>query len=118
MAWSWMGVELGSISPSQKDLTPQLLESTWDGLRMVEGVPVVLGAIRVTTTVDMIADTTEVATIAMTTGTTTDRTGDLHHHTTEGLTDLGPDRAHILPVDIDPFWQAKKTLSIPNSKCF
>lgn len=75
---------------------------------MVEVVPVVLGAIHVTTTVDTIVDTTEAATIAMTTGTTTDHTeGDLHHHTTEGLTGLGPDHDLILPVDIDPFCQAK-----------
>lgn len=74
---------------------------------MVEVVPVVLGAIHVTTTVDTIVDTTEAAMIAMTTGTTTDHTGDLHHHTTEGLTGLGPDHDLILPVDIDPFCQAK-----------
>ena len=39
-------------------------------------VQVVLDATHVTTTADTIADTTEVAMIAMTTGTTTDHTGD------------------------------------------
>lgn len=33
MAWSWTVVESGWISPSQKDLTPQPRESTWDDPR-------------------------------------------------------------------------------------
>lgn len=102
MAWSWMVAGSGWIFPSQKDLTPQLLESTWAGPHMVEVVPAALDAIHVTMTVGMIVDTTEAATIAMTTGTTTDHTeGDLHHHTTEGLTGLGPDHGLILPVAIE-----------------
>lgn len=123
MAWSWMGVGSGWTSPSQKDLTPQPLESTWADPHMVvvevvvveaeavAVVQVVLAAIHVTTTVDTTADTTvdttEVATIVMTTGTTTDHTdGDLHPHTTEGLTGLGPDRGLILPVAIERCRQA------------
>lgn len=58
----------------------------------------VLGDIHVTTTADTIADTTEVATTAMTTETTTDHTGGLLHHTTEGLTGLGPDHGLTLRV--------------------
>lgn len=108
MAWSWMDVESEWISPSQKDLTPQPLGSTWDGPRTVEVVLVGLDAIHVTTTVDTIADTTEAATIAMTTGTTADPTeGDLRLHTTEDLTGPGPDHGLILPVDIDRLCQAE-----------
>lgn len=104
MAWSWMVVGSGWTSPSQKDLTPQHLESTWAGQHMVEvEVPVVLDAAHVTMTVGMIADmtvdTTEAAMIAMTTGTITDHTeGDPHPHTTEGPTGLDPDHGLILPV--------------------
>lgn len=98
-AWSWTDEGSGWTSPSQKDLTPQLLESTWAGPRMAEAVPAVLDAIRATTTADMTADTTEAATIAMMTETTTDHTeGDLLHRTTEGLTGLGPGHDPILPV--------------------
>lgn len=62
----------------------------------------VLDATHVTTTVDTTADTTEVAMIAMTTGTTTDHTeGDLLHRTTEGRTGLGPDHGLTLPVAIE-----------------
>lgn len=92
MAWSWT-VE-GSVltSRSQKDLTPQLPASTWDVPHTAEVVRVVLAAIHATTTADMIADTTEAGTIAMTTGITTDHTeGDLLHRTTEVHTGPGPD---------------------------
>lgn len=102
MAWSWMVVGSGWTSPSQRDLTPQPLESTWAGPHMVEVAQAVLGALRVTMTVFMTADTTEAAMIAMMTGTTTDHTeGDLRHRTTEGLTGLGPDHGLILPVAIE-----------------
>lgn len=101
-AWNWMGVESGWTSPSQRDLTPRPLESTWEGQRTVEAVPVVLDATRVTMTGATIADTTEVAMIAMTTGSTTDHTeGDPHHRTTEERTGPGPDHGLILLVDID-----------------
>lgn len=104
MAWSWTGVESGWTSPSQKDLTPQHLEFTWAGPHTEEAVQAVPDAIHVTTTVVTTVDMTEVDTIAMMTGTTTDHTeGDLLHRTTEALTGL--DRGHglILPVDIEGF---------------
>lgn len=107
MAWSWMVGGSEWTSPSQKDPTPQPLESTWVGLHMVEVVQVVLDAIHVTTTVDMTVDTTEVAMIAMTTGTITGHTeGDLLHHTTEAHTGLAPDHDLILPVAIECCCQA------------
>lgn len=98
-----MVVESGWTSPSQNDLTPPPLGSTWDDPHMVEVVPVVVLAVTpVNTTAGTIGATTEEATIAMTTGSTTGHTeGDLHHHTTEELTDLDPDHGLILPVDIE-----------------
>ncbi|XP_034549137.1 transformer-2 protein homolog beta isoform X4 [Notolabrus celidotus] len=94
-AWSWMVEGSGWTSPSQNDLTPQPLESTWDGPHMVvvatalvEVAQVVHDATRVTMAVDMTGGTTEVVLTAMMTGTTTDHTGDLLHCTTEGLTGL------------------------------
>lgn len=54
-----------------------------------EVVPVVLDAIHVTTTVGMIEDTTGVATIAMTTGTTTDHTGDISRLSTKPEIEIG-----------------------------
>lgn len=119
MAWSWTVVGSGWTSPSQKDLTPQPLESTWVGPHMVvvaveevvEVVQVVPAAIHATMIVDMTADTTvdttEAAMIGMTTGITTDHTeGDLRPRTIEGLTDLAPDRGLILPVATERCCQA------------
>lgn len=107
MAWSWMVGGSEWTSPSQKDPTPQHLESTWVGLHMVEAVQVVLDDIHVTMTVDMTVDMTEVAMTAMTTGTITGHTeGDLLHRTTEGHTGLGPGHALILPVAIEHCCQA------------
>ncbi|PWA31509.1 hypothetical protein CCH79_00002857 [Gambusia affinis] len=66
---------------------------------VVAAVLVVPGAIHATTTADMTVDMIEAAMIAMTTGTTTDHTGeDLHHHTTEAHTDLGQDPGLILLI--------------------
>lgn len=97
-----MVVGSGWTSPSQKDLTPRPLESTWADPHTVEVAPVVLAVIHATTTVDMSAGMTEAATIAMMTGTTTDHTeGDLLHRTTEGLTGLAPGHGLTLPAAIE-----------------
>lgn len=105
MAWSWMVAGSGWTSPSQKDLTPRPLGSTWAVPHMVEEeeeAQADLGAIHATTTEGMTGVTTEVVTIAMTTGSITDRTGgDLRHRTTEGRTGLAPDHGLTLHVAIE-----------------
>lgn len=115
MVWSWTAEGSALTSPSQKDLTPQLLVSTWVVPHTAEVVQVVLAAIHVTTTADMIGDTTEAGTIAMTIGITTDHTeGDLLHRTTEVRTGPGPDPGLTLHAATEHL-HPRQTSSSPRS---
>lgn len=69
---------------------------------MVEVAPVVLAVTLETMTEDMIGVTTEEATIATRTETTTDHTENARHHlTTEGSTGPGPGHDPTLHVVIE-----------------